>query len=88
MNISDMPPDLESFERFNRDYEETHFQYAESNARIGAATRDLLLGFYFQRFLWALGRPLVYSMMDDPLRKSFGFPTSRCPFSRQDQGDQ
>lgn len=73
MHITDIPDDLDKFERFNRDYERRRFLYAESNHRIGAATRDLLLGFYLPAWLWPLGEPLVNALMDDPLLDAFGF---------------
>jgi hypothetical protein len=73
MNIQDLPEDIEAFERFNQRYEQEHFRYAASNAEIGAATRDLLLSFYLPKALQGLGRPFVYSFMDDPLLQAMGF---------------
>jgi len=74
MNIKNIPRDFVTFERFNVDYERQHFRYTEANYHIGAATRDLLLGFYLPKFLWPLGKPFVYAMMDEPLLKAFRFP--------------
>ena len=74
MNINNIPKVSVTFERFNVDYERQHFRYAEANYHIGAATRDLLLGFYLPKFLWPLGKPFVYAMMDEPLLKAFRFP--------------
>ncbi len=72
MGIANLPNDLDAFERFNRDYEATHFRYAESNARIARATMDLLLGFYAPRMLWPLGHPVLRAMMDPPLLDPMG----------------
>ncbi len=74
MGIRNIPDDLEIFEAFNRRYEAEHFAYADSNARIGRATRDLLLGIYLPRWLIPLGRPVTHAMMDPPLRNAMGFP--------------
>ena len=76
MNIKNIPEDLDSFEAFNLAYEQKHFQFAETNRRIGCATRDLLLGMYLPRFLWPLAAPLLYALLDDRLREAFGFPSS------------
>ncbi|MEA3410415.1 MAG: oxygenase MpaB family protein [Pseudomonadota bacterium] len=78
MGIQDIPDDIERFERYNRVFEARRFRYAESNQRIGAATRDLLLGFYLPRFLLPLGRPIAHALMDEKLLRSMGFtPPSR-----------
>ena len=73
MGITDIPPDFAAFERFQRTYEDTHFDYADSNAEIGALTRDLLLSMYVPRFLVPLGRPAVHAFCDPPLRRAMGF---------------
>jgi hypothetical protein len=74
MRIRDVPDDILEFERYNRDYEARHFSYADTNQRIGGATRDLLLGFYLPRLLIPLGRPVVHALMDEPLLRAMGFP--------------
>lgn len=81
MNIQDIPSTLEALERFNVEYERTHFRYSESNRRIGEATRELFLSWYLPRPLRGLGRPFVHAMMDDPLREAFGFPRPSAPVS-------
>jgi len=73
MNIKDLPESYDAFERYNVEYEREHFQFAETNHRIGAATRDLFLS-WFPRPLHPLVRPAIYAMMDDPLIAAFGFP--------------
>ena len=73
MNIKDLPETYDAFERFNVEYEQTHFRFTESNHRIGAITRDIFMSW----FPWPM-RPLVrraiYAMMDDALIAAFGFP--------------
>jgi hypothetical protein len=51
MGIRHIPNDIDTFERFNLDYEDTHFQYSDANRCIATATRDLFLG-------WFLPKPL------------------------------
>ena len=74
MHIRDIPEDIVAFERYNRHYEDRHFQYAPSNQRIGAITRDLLLGSYLPRRLFPIGRPVAHALMDRPLLQAMGFP--------------
>ncbi len=73
MNIQDLPDDPETFERFNREYEKTHYRYTESNHRIGEATLALFCG-WFPRVLSSLVRQAMLAMMDEPVRSAFGFP--------------
>lgn len=74
MNIKDIPEDYDEFEQYNIDYERQHFQYADSNRNVGNVTCDLFLGFYLPKFLWRIGRPFLYAIMDDKLLAAFGFP--------------
>ncbi|SMY07014.1 oxygenase MpaB family protein [Flavimaricola marinus] len=73
MGILEIPEDRDAFEAFNRQYEARQFAYAESNARIGAVTRDLLLSFYLPKALIPLGRPAAHAFMDAPLLQAMGF---------------
>jgi hypothetical protein len=73
MNIKELPETYEAFERFNIDYERSHFKFSASNHRVGAATRDLF-GSWFPRFTRPLVRRAIYAMMDDALIEAFGFP--------------
>ena len=75
MGISDIPADRAGLEAVNRRAEEAHFRYAESNRRIGAVTRDLLLSFYIPRWLFWAGRPVAHAFMDASLLRAMGFPT-------------
>lgn len=81
MGIRDIPAGLAEFERYNREYERSRFRYAETNFRIGSATRDLLLGFYLPKWLRPAGKPFINAMMDDALIESFGFAKA-SPFLR------
>ena len=73
MNIQDIPETYADLERYNIEYEREHFRYAETNRRVGEATRDLFLS-WFPRPLRPLMKPGIYAMMDDPLLDAFGFP--------------
>lgn len=72
MGIEGIPETRRALEHFNRDFEACRFRWAESNARIGAATTDLLLSFYLPRPLVAFGRPAVAALMDEALRRAMG----------------
>jgi mpaB/rubber oxygenase-like protein len=73
MNIREVPTDYGTFERFNREYEAQHYRYTETNERVGAATRELFVG-WFPRFLAPLVRSAIYALLDDSLIAAFGFP--------------
>jgi mpaB/rubber oxygenase-like protein len=81
MNIADIPADYESFRLFNLDYERTHFRYSESNKRIGIATREMFVSWY-PRLLAPCVRQAIYALMDEPLRRSFGFDDPAPFFAR------
>jgi ER-bound oxygenase mpaB/B'/Rubber oxygenase, catalytic domain len=74
MGIKNIPDTYEKLEQYNRDYEAQNFAFAESNRRIGRATVNLMLGWFLPRWLYWLGEPFVYAMMDDRLIEAFGFP--------------
>lgn len=73
MNIREIPPDYETFEQFNIDFERSRFQFRESNQRVGIATRELFLSWLPAPFR-PLARPAIHALMDDPLITAFGFP--------------
>ena len=73
MGIRDIPDTYEALETYNVAYERDRFRYAETNRRVGEATRDLFLS-WFPALLRPLIKPSVYAMMDDPLLDAFGFP--------------
>jgi hypothetical protein len=74
MNIRQLPADYESFERCNVEYEQAHYRFTESNQRVGAATRELFLGWVLPHWLRPLGRPVIHALLDEPLLAAFGFP--------------
>ncbi len=73
MNIKNIPGSYEEFETYNREYEQKHFHFAETNRAVGIATRNLFAS-------WFPGpvRPLVkygiYTMLDETMLDAFGFP--------------
>lgn len=75
MGIQDIPTADAAFKLFNIDYEREHFTYSESNQRVGEATIQIFLSWY-PRFLRPLLRPIIYALMDEPLRRAFGFPSA------------
>ncbi|SHG87621.1 oxygenase MpaB family protein [Streptoalloteichus hindustanus] len=72
MGIREIPDSYEEFERFNVEYERAHFRYGETNRHIGQYTVDLFVS-WFPRPLRPLVRRCVVAMLDEPVRKSFGF---------------
>ncbi len=76
MGISGIPANRDALETVNRQVENTRFQHAESNRKIGTATRDLLLGFYLPRWLFWAGRPVAHAFMDATLLRAMGFSPS------------
>lgn len=74
MNIKDLPETLEELEQFNLAFEREHFRYTPSNEAIATPTRDLLLSMYLPRWLWPVGKPFVYALIDEPLLQAVGFP--------------
>jgi hypothetical protein len=73
MGIVDIPPSYEAFEMWARNYEREKFQFAETNQRIGSATRDLFAS-WFPRIATPIVRYSIYAMLDDGMLASFGFP--------------
>lgn len=73
MGIRDIPADYAVFEQFNLTAERTRFIFAESNARIGRATRELFAS-WFPGWSRPLVRRMIHAMLDEPVRQAFGFP--------------
>jgi hypothetical protein len=73
MNIKDIAPSYEDFERFSAEYEQKHFRYADTNKAIGEATRNLFAKWYAPvppRLIFTG----IYAMLDENMLKAFGFP--------------
>ncbi len=81
MNIQDLPADYESFEHYNREYEQKHYRFAETNARVGTATREMFVSWLPRPFA-PLVRRAIYALLDEPLLEGFGFPRP-SPWFRQ-----
>jgi hypothetical protein len=73
MNIKDIPERYEELERFNVEYERKHYVFAESNRRVGEATREMFVG-WFPRPFAPLTRRAIHALLDAPLIEAFGFP--------------
>jgi hypothetical protein len=73
MGIRDIPESYEKFQQFASDYERDNFRFAETNQRIGTATRDLFASWVPRIFRLAV-RCGIYALLDDALLASFGFP--------------
>jgi len=73
MAIAEIPERYEDLERFNEDYERTRFRYAESNARVAAASRDMFLA-WFPGLPKRFGTLAIAAVMDEGLRRAIGFP--------------
>ncbi len=69
-----IPKNFAEFDAYNRNYEQAHFAFSPDNVTVANATRDLFLGFYLPKWLWFLGKPVIYSLLDPLLLKSFGYP--------------
>ena len=82
MGIVDIPDGLDGMVALNEACERERFRFDPTNHRIGAATRDLLLGFYLPRALIPMGRPVVHAFLDDPLREAMGFPPAPAWLAR------
>ncbi|WP_437964800.1 oxygenase MpaB family protein [Sorangium sp. So ce260] len=74
MNIRDIPPSYEAFERFKIEFEAEHLRFSENNHRLAVATRDLMLGWVLPRALWPLGAQVIHAIIDDPLLDALGLP--------------
>jgi hypothetical protein len=73
MAIAEIPERYEDLERFNEEYERARFRYAESNARVAAASRDMFLA-WFPGVPKRFGTLAIASVMDERLREAIGFP--------------
>ena len=73
MGMKDIPPTYEAFQAWTAAYEKANFRFADTNQRIGAATRDL-----FASWTPGLMAPFVrygiYALLDDDMLVAFGFP--------------
>lgn len=73
MGIRDIPASLDAFAAYHRDYEAAQYRYADSNQRVGDATRALFAS-WFPRPLRPLVRRAIPALLDAANRRAFGFP--------------
>jgi len=80
MAITDIPPTYDEFEQYNLEYERANFRFAESNARVARASRDMFLA-WFPGLPKRLGAQAIAALMDDRLREAIGFPRPSRPIA-------
>jgi hypothetical protein len=73
MAIAEIPERYEDLERYNEEYERAYFRYADTNARVAAASRDMFLA-WFPGVPKRLGTLAIAAVMDERLREAIGFP--------------
>ena len=73
MGIRDIPPTYEAFEAWTAAYEKANFRFADTNQRIGSATRDLFAS-WTPSVMAPVVRYGIYALLDDDMLVSFGFP--------------
>jgi hypothetical protein len=73
MAITEIPLTYEEFEQYKVQYERSNFRFAESNARVARASRDMFLA-WFPGLPKRLGGHAISALMDDQLRDAIGFP--------------
>ncbi|HSS60158.1 MAG TPA: oxygenase MpaB family protein [Candidatus Limnocylindrales bacterium] len=72
MNISNVPPTLDSLEQWSLAYEAANFRFAESNRRVADYTLNLFLS-WFSRPARPLVRRAMLAILDDALLEAFGY---------------
>lgn len=73
MGIRDIPPSYDAFARWAEEYEREQIRFAETNRRIGVATRDLFAS-WFPRLFAPIVHYSIYALLDDAMLQAFGFP--------------
>ena len=76
MGIRDIPSSYDAFAAWAHHYEQHTFGFAETNQKVGAATRELFASWY-PRPLAPLVRAAVHALLDDRMLAAFGFPRPR-----------
>jgi mpaB/rubber oxygenase-like protein len=75
MNIKEIPESYEELERFNVEYERRMVEPSPASRRVGRDGRELFAA-WFPRFSRPVVRRGIYSLLDDGLRRAFGFPAA------------
>ena len=73
MAIKEIPESYEELQRYNEEYERSHFRRTAQAERVGRATRDMFLA-WFPGLPKRFGAQAIYALMDEPLLDAFGFP--------------
>ncbi len=73
MDIKDIPATFEEFAQYNRNYEQQHFIYSDSNRRVGESTLNLFLSWY-PAVSRPLLKPMVLGLFDKLSLNAFGWP--------------
>ncbi len=73
MGIKVIPPSYEAFAAWSLAYERDQFRFADTNQRIGTATRDLFAS-WVPRVVSPVVRYGIYAMLEERMIESFGFP--------------
>ena len=81
MAIKEIPESYDELERYNVEYERANFRFADSNARVARASRDMFLA-WFPGVPKRLGAYAIAALMDEPLREALGFPAPPRPLAR------
>lgn len=73
MGIRDIPRDARAFRGWCETYEARHFRYVDTNREIAEYTIGILAA-DFPRVCEPIVRTAVYALVDEPVRRAFGFP--------------
>ncbi len=74
MGIKDIPETFEAMEAMNIAYEKEHFGYSEGGRKVADATVNLMLGWFFPKWMWGMCRPFMYALMDKALLDALKLP--------------
>jgi hypothetical protein len=72
MQIRDIPSTYDEFAQYNRNYEQQHFIYSDSNRRVVESTVNLFLS-WFPGFVRPMLKPCVHAMFDELTLTAFGW---------------
>ena len=72
MAITEIPADIDEFERFNVAYERERFEVTAAGQRVAEATRAMFLA-WFPGLPRRLGEHVISAMLDEPVLDAFGF---------------
>ena len=73
MGIKNIPDNYEELEAYNIKYENERFTYHAGSRRVADSTVNMFLSWYLPKWLYWMGRPFIIGIMDEPLRRAFGY---------------